>query len=257
MQRQILIVDDHDDLASALRPAFEQKGHQTTTLESREEALDLSSFDKFDVLIVDLDDVDENSQPVKRDEKSASTEIIKAFKIAAGNFRENFDENDLREIVETTLDYKAKFVDDERAVKNWREKIEFELPSAIAPMHSILEYLLARVEKMGIVNLAESNLFIALDEAFVNAVKHGNKFDSQKIVRIAADVSATEARFTIEDEGEGFDVSKIPDPLDPANLFKTSGRGVLLMYNIMDEVRYNERGNRLEMIKRTEKLTAD
>jgi serine/threonine-protein kinase RsbW len=89
-----------------------------------------------------------------------------------------------------------------------------------------------------------------LDEAFVNAVKHGNKFDVQKLVRVTAAVSSTEARFTIEDEGEGFDVNNIPDPLDPENLFKPSGRGVLFIYNIMDEVAYNERGNRLTMVKR-------
>ncbi|MCV4656335.1 ATP-binding protein, partial [Escherichia coli] len=54
-------------------------------------------------------------------------------------------------------------------------------------------------------------------------------------------------------EGEGFDVNSIPNPLDPENLFKSSGRGVLFIYNIMDEVKYNERGNRLTMVKKSEK----
>ena len=48
-------------------------------------------------------------------------------------------------------------------------------------------------------------------------------------------------------------MNAIPDPLDPKNLFKTSGRGVLFIYNIMDEVQYNERGNRLTMIKRSDR----
>jgi len=112
--------------------------------------------------------------------------------------------------------------------------------------------LMKRVEKVGVIDTENSNLFIALDEAFVNAVKHGNKFDADKIVRVSAEVSAKEARFTVEDEGEGFDVNLIPDPTDPENLFKASGRGVLIIHNVMDEVRYNERGNRLEMIKRNE-----
>jgi serine/threonine-protein kinase RsbW len=56
----------------------------------------------------------------------------------------------------------------------------------------------------------------------------------------------------VEDEGDGFNVQEIPDPRDPDNLFKASGRGVLLIYNIMDEVQYNERGNRLTMVKRPE-----
>src|SRR4029078_7428428 len=101
-----------------------------------------------------------------------------------------------------------------------------------------------------VIKVEQSNLFVALDEAFVNAVKHGNKFHSRKLIRIAAEVTKQEARFAIEDEGEGFDVNSIPDPLDPENLFKTSGRGVLFIYNIMDEVKYNERGNRLTMVKK-------
>jgi serine/threonine-protein kinase RsbW len=107
-----------------------------------------------------------------------------------------------------------------------------------------------RVEKLGVCKPEQSNLFVALDEAFVNAIKHGNRFDPQKLIRITADVSPAEAKFTIEDEGEGFDINNIPDPLDPENLFKTNGRGVLLIYNIMDEVIYNDRGNRLTMVKK-------
>ncbi len=254
MQRQILIVDDHDDLASDLLTAFKAQGHQVKMLESRNEAVNYGGLDKFDVLIIDLDDVDEECQPIKRNGngKNRPAEIIKAFKISASNFRENFNEEELRQIVETTLDYKAKFIDKERALQNCREKIEFELPSAISPMHSILNYLLERVAKMGVICPEKSNVFVALDEAFVNAVKHGNRFDHEKIVRITAEVSPREARFTVEDEGDGFDVTQIPDPLDPSNLFKTSGRGVLLMYNIMDEVKYNERGNQLTLVKKPE-----
>jgi serine/threonine-protein kinase RsbW len=124
-------------------------------------------------------------------------------------------------------------------------------------MHSILDYLLRRVEKVGVINPESSNLFIALDEAFVNAVKHGNKFDAGKNVKVTAEVSSQEARFTVEDEGDGFDVNSIPDPTNPENLFKASGRGVLFIHNIMDEVRYNERGNRLEMIKKSDKKNAE
>jgi serine/threonine-protein kinase RsbW len=254
MQRRILIVDDHDDLAGDLRTAFNQMQHSVTTLESRDEALLQEDLADYDVLIIDLDDVDEDWRPLARNGNGAPEEheIIKAFKISASNFRRNFDEAELKQIVDTTLDYKSKFVDDERAVKNWREKIEFELPSAISPMHSILNYLLQRVTKMGVVCPEKSNVFVALDEAFVNAVKHGNRFNYEKLVRITAEVSSKEARFTVEDEGDGFDVAQIPDPLDPANLFKTSGRGVLLMYNIMDEVKYNERGNQLTLVKKPE-----
>jgi serine/threonine-protein kinase RsbW len=114
----------------------------------------------------------------------------------------------------------------------------------------VLDYLLGRVAKLGMIEVEQSNLYIALDEAFVNAVKHGNRQNPEKLLRVTAELSAHEAIFTVEDEGDGFDVHEIPDPCDPANLFKSSGRGVLLIYNIMDEVEYSDRGNKLKMVAR-------
>ncbi|MFL6228182.1 MAG: ATP-binding protein, partial [Pyrinomonadaceae bacterium] len=179
--------------------------------------------------------------------------VIKAFKMGAANYvRRPYSREELRDIVEKTLSYKLRFIEDVKVLPFVHEKIEFELPSDLSLMNGVLHYLHERVVQLGLINPERSNLFIALDEAFVNAVKHGNRNDPHKIVRITADLSAQEARFTVEDEGLGFNVNDIPDPLDPANLFKSSGRGVLLIYNIMDEVRYNERGNRLTMIKRPE-----
>lgn len=264
MQRRILIIDDHDDLASALDEVFSHVGHEVKILQNRAEALAMENLDSFDFVITDLD-VEPNPAVPKRNasglqclpqiESAELGERIKAFKLCASNFRrDEFDEDELKDLIATVLDYKLRFVDKTDMVLGLREHIEFELPSAISLMHIVLEYLMKRVEKLGVVKPEQSNLFVALDEAFVNAVKHGNKFDAGKLVRIIAEVSKDEARFTIEDEGEGFDVNSIPDPLDPENLFKTSGRGVLFIYNIMDEVEYNDRGNRLTMVKKSENV---
>lgn len=262
MQRRILIIDDHDDLASALKEVFEKIGHSVRTIETRQEALGIKDIEDFDLIITDLDG-EKNSYESNKNGNSnhclpeistnGSNEQVKAFKLCASNFRrDNFDEEEIKHFVETILNYKAQFVDKMEFVKNLHEKIEFELPSAISTMHAVLDYLMKRVEKLGVIKPDQSNLFIALDEAFVNAVKHGNKFDANKLVKICAEVSTKEAKFTVEDEGDGFDVNAIPDPLDPKNLFKTSGRGVLFIYNIMDEVKYNERGNRLTMVKKSD-----
>ena len=261
MQRKILIIDDHDDLASSLRSVFSAAGHAVEVLQTREDAVAKANLDDFDLVITDLDVHKTKSEPqlngnngtcLPEPTEGEPGERIKAFKLCATNFRrDEFDENELKHFVETVLNFKSRFVDTADFVKELHEKIEFELPSSISPMHSILDYLTKRVEKLGVINANQSNLFVALDEAFVNAVKHGNKFNTQKLVRITAELSSKEASFTVEDEGEGFDVNAIPDPLDPANLFKTSGRGVLFIYNIMDEVKYNERGNRLTMVKKS------
>ena len=263
MLKKILIIDDYDDLSSALSAEFRRLGHSVKVTEERDDALDLMEDEKFDLIITDLngehlptveeklnDEQDSDCLPDATDEPFSD---IKAFKLCFTNYRqENFSEDEVKNLVSTTLNYKIKNIDRLDAIQNRHEKIEFEIPSVISIMHDVLDYLTKRVAKLGVVNPEKSNLFVALDEAFVNAVKHGNKFVAEKLVRITAEISKDEARFTIEDEGEGFNVKAIPDPRNPENLFKASGRGVLFIYNIMDEVTYNERGNRLTMVKRNE-----
>lgn len=266
MQRKILIIDDHDDLTTALETDFQSRQYDVCTTENCADALKIGDLTAFDLIISDLDsDADACFDNIAEDVlnrlpdfietsggKNSAAPTIKNFKLCARKFRRPAaNEKELQNLIETTLKYKIQHVDSDKKVREMHERIEFVLPSAISPMHSVLNYLLARTEKMGIINLEESNLFIALDEAFVNAVKHGNKFDTAKMVKIRADISPEEARFVVEDEGEGFDVKQIPDPLHDSNLYKTSGRGVLLIQSLMDEVRYNERGNRIEMVKRS------
>ena len=100
---------------------------------------------------------------------------------------------------------------------------------------------------------AESSLFglrIALTEAIVNAIKHGNKLDPKKQVKIRASISPKLAEIEVEDEGPGFDRSRVPDPLSEENLEKTTGRGILLIENYMTKVSWDRGGRRLKMIKK-------
>lgn len=274
-KRRILIVDNNDELRAILENALGSLGCEAIVTGDRDEALSRKDLDQFDVIISDLTEEEDqtgsqstgqtseqpNGNPVNEQHRrhlvtqvaANATEpvIVKAFKMVAANYlRLPYNKDELREIVEQTLSYKLRYVDDPNLLSHTHEKIEFELPSDLALMNGVLQYLLARVAKLGLIAPERSNLFIALDEAFVNAVKHGNKNDPNKLVRVGAELSPKEACFTIEDEGEGFDVQTIPDPRDPANLFKSSGRGVLLIYNIMDEVEYNAQGNRVKMVKR-------
>ena len=163
-----------------------------------------------------------------------------------------YNRDELREIVEQTLSHKLRYVDDPSVLSHVHEKIEFELPSDLALMNGVLEYLQERVAKLGLIRPERSNLFVALDEAFVNAVKHGNKNDPTKLLKITAELSPKEAASLSKMKAKVLTFNQIPDPCDPANLFRTSGRGVLLIYNIMDEVEYNAQGNRVKMVKRPE-----
>jgi serine/threonine-protein kinase RsbW len=91
---------------------------------------------------------------------------------------------------------------------------------------------------------------LALEEGLANAIKHGNKLDDSKKVTVECYLDGDIVRVVIQDEGEGFDITDVPDPTLPENLDKPSGRGVMLMKAFMDDVLYNECGNQLTFIKR-------
>jgi CheY-like chemotaxis protein/anti-sigma regulatory factor (Ser/Thr protein kinase) len=145
--------------------------------------------------------------------------------------------------------------------------------SVVAPLVGHLEHQLERLrlcEPSGLVLIG-----VALHEALTNAILHGSlgvsselrETDDKEYYRLIAErrtqspwrerrvfVSATltpqEAVFVVRDEGEGFDPELLPDPTDPANLGRVSGRGLLLIQTFMDRVEHNERGNQITMIKR-------
>jgi serine/threonine-protein kinase RsbW len=86
-------------------------------------------------------------------------------------------------------------------------------------------------------------LGLAIREAVANGVQHGNKEKPEKRVTVSFVLEKEEVSIQIQDEGEGFDLEGLPDPLAPENLFKPRGRGILLMNSFMDEVNFEFDGN--------------
>jgi serine/threonine-protein kinase RsbW len=90
---------------------------------------------------------------------------------------------------------------------------------------------------------------LALEEAMVNGMRHGNRSDPNKRVLVRYSVDVDRLLAEIEDEGPGFKMTAVPDPTDPHNLEKPSGRGLLLIQHYATWVRYNEKGNRVTICK--------
>jgi serine/threonine-protein kinase RsbW len=90
---------------------------------------------------------------------------------------------------------------------------------------------------------------LALEEAVVNAIRHGNKLDPEKKIFVSYLVEDARITISVEDEGPGFDLDSVPDPTAEENLEADHGRGILLMRVYMDEVVYNEKGNRVTLTK--------
>ena len=95
---------------------------------------------------------------------------------------------------------------------------------------------------------------MAIREAVNNAIKHGNRLDPEKKVVVSFQYDQEELTVSVRDQGQGFDVAKVPDPLLPENLLNTSGRGVFYIRSFMDDVEFvkddGRQGTEVRMIKR-------
>jgi len=100
---------------------------------------------------------------------------------------------------------------------------------------------------------------MAVREAAVNAVLHGNGYDPAKKVMLNFERTNDDLVITIRDQGHGLDMSKIPDPLAPENLLKSSGRGIFLIRSFMDEVHIqpSQTGTEIKLVKRVHGGSAD
>lgn len=156
------------------------------------------------------------------------------------------------------------------------QHIEFAIENQQDLISSLVQYLQDGARGMGVCDDAERiRVGVALQEALINACFHGNLevsstlreqdhrayYDlasarsretpyAQRKIYVSVQYSPESAVYVIRDEGPGFDPTQLPDPRDPQNLEKPSGRGLLLMHTFMDEVRYNGSGNEVTMVKR-------
>ena len=130
--------------------------------------------------------------------------------------------------------------------------MKFTIPSDFAAAREVQRRILDEVERNEFTPESAFGVKLSLEEALVNAVKHGNKLDASKCVHVEAMVTPKQAEIIIEDEGPGFDRHGVPDPTLDENLTKCSGRGILLIEAYMDFVEWSQGGRRLRMIKKNE-----
>jgi serine/threonine-protein kinase RsbW len=127
-------------------------------------------------------------------------------------------------------------------------RIHFTMPSDVGCIEHAVS-LVARHCLAGVPADARLRfrLQVAVAEALANAVVRGNREDPSKLVSVEAELRPGSIRIHVTDEGEGFDPVRVPDPLDPAQLTDTRGRGLFLIRKLVDDVRFNERGTSICM----------
>jgi serine/threonine-protein kinase RsbW len=132
------------------------------------------------------------------------------------------------------------------------ETQERSLESTLDSVDSAEELALAVAQRAGFDDDDLMKIGMAVRESMVNAVVHGNRYNSNKKVRFSVAHSAERFTICIADEGEGFDFEALPDPLAPENLMRTSGRGIFLIRSFMDEFEMRHRephGTEVTLVK--------
>ena len=131
----------------------------------------------------------------------------------------------------------------------WTWTNETSIPSDTKQGRAVLDELLSQLQQH---EWAEHDVFgvhLAVEEALVNAIRHGNQGDPSKRVEVICQMTSERLRVEIADEGRGFDPQDVPDPTALENLETPSGRGIMLMRTYMSVVEYNDQGNRVVMEK--------
>ncbi len=124
--------------------------------------------------------------------------------------------------------------------------LTFTYDSDLEELNKLPDHVDSVIEKLGLNEELNPVLMLALSEGVTNAIKHGNKYDEKKKVKMSCTLKADKRLCcVITDEGPGFNPDEIPDPLAEENLLKPSGRGVYLMKEYAADVKYNEKGNEL------------
>jgi serine/threonine-protein kinase RsbW len=132
------------------------------------------------------------------------------------------------------------------------EKIQTLLESKLQSVDKAEELVMSEAGKVGFDEDDQHQIGMAVRECVVNAVVHGNHYSSHKNVHLEIERSTAGLTVTVGDEGEGFDLSSLPDPLAPENLLRQSGRGLLLIRAFMDEFDLHPRpggGTEVRLVK--------
>jgi len=129
------------------------------------------------------------------------------------------------------------------------DPVYLQFISYFEEMDSAISVILSTLDVYGYPDEAIRKMKITLTELIVNAILHGHKRDYTRKVTIGHVISRVKAEIAIMDEGLGYDPKALPDPTLPENLERDCGRGLFIVRHYVDEIDFNERGNRIRIVK--------
>ncbi|RLB68286.1 MAG: hypothetical protein DRH04_06945 [Deltaproteobacteria bacterium] len=288
----VIIADDEAATRDVLAEIVEQEGLQALGFENGKSALEALHDHADEVMLVISDikmPVMNGIEFIRQARKSfpetpfviasgygTKNDIITTLKLGALDYLEKpFRIKDVREIIQKI---KQVLYETQQKIELYHylegKKICFKITNDIKLVHALVNELIQEIKKIGGKALQPelTGIRMALHEALVNAIEHGNLELSSSLKetphyleemekritespyadrQVLVETTITPTSFTckITDEGPGFDWRSLPDPRDPENLFKPHGRGIILMANYFDRMTFNEQGNSIKMEK--------
>lgn len=296
----ILVVDDSPTQLRQMQMLLEKEGFEVRSAGDGQEAMHKIEADLPMLVVTDLQMPEMNGLELVAAVKSATPSLPVILttsqgseEIAAQALRDGASSYvPKRDMMLTLLPVVRQVLSVYQATQSVREVSKFAVESSITLSIGNEEMLVPKVIERLELPMVELDLFdegermqiaMALDEALVNAIVHGNLEVSSELrqtddgkpytdliqkrksedpyknrrVNVHLQATAEQAKFVIRDEGPGFDSSALRDPTDPENLERAGGRGLLLINAFMDEVVHNERGNEITMLKRRQANGSD
>lgn len=123
------------------------------------------------------------------------------------------------------------------------------IPNNLVAARKVEDQIIRQAQAKGYSPRCVFGIRLALEEAMVNAVKHGNGGEPSRRVFVSYDVNPDRIVVRVRDEGVGFNPDKVPDPTSPDRVCLPCGRGIMLMRAYLDEVTYSEQGNEVQLVK--------
>lgn len=259
---RVIVVETDATIRDTMTAAFAGRGHTVTPVDSIVEAVRWIEAGVVDLVVADVPSLAESNSRLVRSVNSRRAPVPLLVTTADGDPAVHaicgdhadvlslpFAEDALDEAIEKARRHHGLHGDLLKIRPFLTERLEFVIPSRVEYLDGILNHITERLVTLRVVDPESIEVIVALDEAIVNAIKHGNGYDPSKHVKVVAEISNGVARFEVSDEGAGFSEQDVPDPCAPENLLRTSGRGILLIRSIMDEVAFNDAGNAIVMVK--------
>lgn len=262
----ILVVDDEEKIRTVLETIFASRGYRVSPVSNGLTALKILQEGGVDLVVLDLkmEGMDGMELLGRIKDISSGLPVVvitgyadvdstaKALKAGASDFiSKPFGAQEIFHSVSRLLELRQVRGQHRKILPFFTFGARASFPSRTENVNGAIHYLTGYLGELDLFEPVQvSHMVIALYEALTNAVVHGNGQDAAKTVTVSADFGTDGVKFVIADEGDGFVPDELAGPLDTTSLNRAGGRGIYLMKQFMDEVRFNPAGNEVTMMKR-------